>query len=117
MYDEEEESDDVGIEDDDATATDDYDSDGAHNSANESSAASQSIENLDIPELTTESYDEDPEVRICRDRQKMKLALLPLRAGFVYSYPPSYHLDRHSASVCKASPSCEPCGSRATGLL
>ena len=69
MEDDEEESDDIGTEEDEAAATDDYEGDGAHEKAEESPAASQSIDNLDIPELTTESYDEDPEVRPLESRQ------------------------------------------------
>ena len=62
MDEEEEESDDIGGEEEDAASTDEYNSNGSQSKSAESPAASQSIDNLDIPELTTESYDEDPEV-------------------------------------------------------
>lgn len=66
----EEESDDLGSEEDDSAATDDYDGNGAQNPATESPTASQSIDNMDIPELTTESYDEDPEVISIKDEEQ-----------------------------------------------
>ena len=61
LEDQEEEIDENGSEEGLATA-EDHDSDGGQLRPPEGPTASQSADNLDIPELTTESYDEDPEV-------------------------------------------------------